>query len=72
MGLKKCNCLQDYNLIIEVNNLTSGLSSLCCRRQKHLCPGKSFYRALLDTVELSNSSVTFQIINEECKVGGCL
>ncbi|XP_015275543.1 PREDICTED: neutral alpha-glucosidase C [Gekko japonicus] len=38
------------------------------RRQKHLCPGKSLYRALLDTVELSDSSVKFQIINEECKV----
>ncbi|XP_077178869.1 neutral alpha-glucosidase C isoform X2 [Paroedura picta] len=38
------------------------------RRQKHLCLRKSRYRALLDTVELSDSSVSFQIINEEYKV----
>ncbi|XP_061467295.1 neutral alpha-glucosidase C isoform X2 [Rhineura floridana] len=38
------------------------------RRQKRLCPGKSLYRALLDTVELSNSYVKFEIVNEECKV----
>ncbi|XP_060117238.1 neutral alpha-glucosidase C isoform X1 [Heteronotia binoei] len=38
------------------------------RRQKLLFPGKSLYRALLDTVELSDSSVKFQILNEECKV----
>ncbi|XP_054826887.1 neutral alpha-glucosidase C isoform X2 [Eublepharis macularius] len=38
------------------------------RRQKRLCPGKSSYRAFMDTVELSNRSVKFQIINEECKV----
>ncbi|XP_053239547.1 neutral alpha-glucosidase C isoform X1 [Podarcis raffonei] len=37
------------------------------RRQKRLCPGKSLYRALLDTVELSHSHVKFQIVSEECK-----
>ncbi|XP_034968102.2 neutral alpha-glucosidase C isoform X2 [Zootoca vivipara] len=37
------------------------------RRQKRLCPGKSVYRALLDTVELSHSHVKFQIVSEECK-----
>ncbi|XP_053141818.1 neutral alpha-glucosidase C isoform X2 [Hemicordylus capensis] len=38
------------------------------RRQKRLCPGKSSYRALLDTMDLSNGNVKFQIINEECKI----
>ncbi|XP_032084957.1 neutral alpha-glucosidase C isoform X2 [Thamnophis elegans] len=38
------------------------------RRQKCLCPGKSPYQALLQTVELSNSNVKFQIFNEENKV----
>ncbi|KAL7992412.1 hypothetical protein Chor_016668 [Crotalus horridus] len=38
------------------------------RRQKCLSPGKSPYQALLQTVELSNSNVKFQIFNEESKV----
>ncbi|XP_034273663.1 neutral alpha-glucosidase C isoform X3 [Pantherophis guttatus] len=38
------------------------------RRQKRLCPGKSPYQALLQTVELSNSNVKFQIFNEDSKV----
>uniref|UniRef100_A0A8D2JEM3 Glycoside hydrolase family 31 N-terminal domain-containing protein n=1 Tax=Varanus komodoensis TaxID=61221 RepID=A0A8D2JEM3_VARKO len=40
---------------------------LCVRRQKHLCPGKPSYRALLDTVEISKERVKFQINNEEDK-----
>uniref|UniRef100_A0A8C6YDM5 Glucosidase alpha, neutral C n=1 Tax=Naja naja TaxID=35670 RepID=A0A8C6YDM5_NAJNA len=38
------------------------------RRQKRLSPGKSPYQALLQTVELSNSNVKFQIFNEDSKV----
>ncbi|POI33828.1 hypothetical protein CIB84_002420 [Bambusicola thoracicus] len=38
------------------------------RRQKLLHPGKSLYRALLDTVTLSDENVKFQIIHEENKV----
>ncbi|XP_058017993.1 neutral alpha-glucosidase C isoform X2 [Ahaetulla prasina] len=38
------------------------------RRQKRLCPGKSPYQALLQTVELFNSNVKFQIFNEDSKV----
>ncbi|XP_027673962.2 neutral alpha-glucosidase C isoform X1 [Chelonia mydas] len=38
------------------------------RRQKLLHPGKSLYRALLDSVTLCNDSVKLQIINEENKV----
>ncbi|OXB63369.1 hypothetical protein ASZ78_001945 [Callipepla squamata] len=38
------------------------------RRQKLLHPGKSLYRALLDTVTLSDGNVKFQIIHEENKV----
>ncbi|KAK9409746.1 neutral alpha-glucosidase C [Crotalus adamanteus] len=37
-------------------------------RQKCLSPGKSPYQALLQTVELSNGNVKFQIFNEESKV----
>nr|XP_006130414.1 neutral alpha-glucosidase C isoform X1 [Pelodiscus sinensis]XP_025044103.1 neutral alpha-glucosidase C isoform X1 [Pelodiscus sinensis] len=35
------------------------------RRQKLLHPGKSLYKALLDSVTLCNDSVTLQIINEK-------
>ncbi|KAM4667279.1 neutral alpha-glucosidase C isoform 5-T5 [Amazona ochrocephala] len=38
------------------------------RRQKLLHPGKSSYRALLDSVTLSDENVKFQIIHEENKV----
>uniref|UniRef100_A0A8C3KDR0 Glycoside hydrolase family 31 N-terminal domain-containing protein n=1 Tax=Calidris pygmaea TaxID=425635 RepID=A0A8C3KDR0_9CHAR len=38
------------------------------RRQKLLPPGKSLYRALLDSVTLSDENVKFQIIHEENKV----
>ncbi|XP_048803467.1 neutral alpha-glucosidase C [Lagopus muta] len=38
------------------------------RRQKLLRPGKSLYRALLDTVSLSDENVKFQITHEENKV----
>ncbi|NXU81320.1 GANC glucosidase, partial [Oreotrochilus melanogaster] len=38
------------------------------RRQKLLHPGKSLYRALLDSVTLSDENVKFQIIHEENQV----
>uniref|UniRef100_A0A672TRB7 Glucosidase alpha, neutral C n=1 Tax=Strigops habroptila TaxID=2489341 RepID=A0A672TRB7_STRHB len=38
------------------------------RRQKLLHPGKSSYRALLESVTLSDENVKFQIIHEENKV----
>ncbi|NXW55644.1 GANC glucosidase, partial [Eurystomus gularis] len=38
------------------------------RRQKRLDPGKSLYRAVLDSVMLSDENVKFQIIHEENKV----
>lgn len=38
------------------------------RRQKLLHPGKSLYRAVLDSVTLSDENVRFQIIHEENKV----
>ncbi|XP_052638158.1 neutral alpha-glucosidase C isoform X3 [Harpia harpyja] len=38
------------------------------RRQKLLRPGKSLYRALLDSVTSSDENVKFQIIHEEHKV----
>jgi len=42
---------------------------LCvCRRQRELKPGLSPYRALLDTLELSDSRITLQLINDNNKV----
>lgn len=38
------------------------------RRQKLLRPGESLYRAVLDSVTLSDENVRFQIIHEENKV----
>lgn len=39
-----------------------------CRRQRELKPGQSPYRALLDTLELSDSRLTLQLINDNNKV----
>lgn len=39
-----------------------------CRRQRELKPGQSPYRALLDTLELSNSRLSLQLINDNNKV----
>lgn len=39
-----------------------------CRRQRELKPSHSPYRALLDTLELSDSRLTLQLINDNNKV----
>lgn len=39
-----------------------------CRRQRELKPSRSPYRALLDTLELSDSRLTLQLINDNNKV----
>ncbi len=39
-----------------------------CRRQRELKPGQSPYRALLDTLELSKSRLTLQLIDDNNKV----
>ena len=41
-----------------------------CRRQRSFQPGRSPYRALLDSLQLSPESVTVQLINEVTKVRG--
>lgn len=38
------------------------------RRQRAMKPGQSPYRALLDTLELSDSRLTLQLINDNNKV----
>lgn len=38
------------------------------RRQRALKPGESPYRALLETMELTNTKLTLQLINDKNKV----
>lgn len=38
------------------------------RRQRALKPGQSPYRALLETLELTNTKLTLQLINDNNKV----
>ena len=38
------------------------------RRQRALKPGESPYRALLETMELTNTRLTLQLINDNNKV----
>lgn len=40
------------------------------RRQRALKAGESPYRALLETMELTNTKLTLQLINDKNKVGG--
>uniref|UniRef100_A0A8C1EVD9 Glucosidase II alpha subunit a n=2 Tax=Cyprinus carpio TaxID=7962 RepID=A0A8C1EVD9_CYPCA len=42
--------------------------NICVVRQRELKPGQSPYRALLDTLELSNSRLSLQLINDNNKV----
>lgn len=39
------------------------------RRQRALKAGESPYRALLETMELTNTKLTLQLINDKNKVG---
>lgn len=39
------------------------------RRQRSLKAGESPYRALLETMELTNTKLTLQLINDKNKVG---
>uniref|UniRef100_A0A671KTW5 Neutral alpha-glucosidase AB n=1 Tax=Sinocyclocheilus anshuiensis TaxID=1608454 RepID=A0A671KTW5_9TELE len=53
---------------VDRSNFKTCEQSAFCKRQKELKPGQSPYRALLDTLELSDSRITLQLINDNNKV----
>ncbi|KAG1957789.1 neutral alpha-glucosidase AB [Pimephales promelas] len=60
-------CLSAAQAVDRSNFKTCDQSSFC-KRQRELKPGLSPYRALLDTLELSDSRITLQLINDNNKV----
>lgn len=53
---------------MDRSNFKTCEQSSFCRRQRSFQPGRSPYRALLDSLQLSPESVTVQLINEVTKV----
>ncbi|KAA0716277.1 Neutral alpha-glucosidase AB [Triplophysa tibetana] len=53
---------------VDRSNFKTCHQSSFCQRQRELKPGQSPYRALLDTLELSNSRLALQLINDNNKV----
>ncbi|XP_057213820.1 neutral alpha-glucosidase AB isoform X1 [Triplophysa rosa] len=53
---------------VDRSNFKTCDQSSFCKRQRELEPGQSPYRALLDTLELSNSRLALQLINDNNKV----
>uniref|UniRef100_A0A3B1KI47 Neutral alpha-glucosidase AB n=1 Tax=Astyanax mexicanus TaxID=7994 RepID=A0A3B1KI47_ASTMX len=53
---------------VDRSNFKTCDQSSFCKRQRELMPGQSPYRALLDTLELSDSRITLQLINDNNKV----
>ncbi|XP_077062825.1 neutral alpha-glucosidase AB isoform X4 [Siphateles boraxobius] len=53
---------------VDRSNFKTCDQSSFCKRQRELKPGQSPYRALLDTLELSDSRITLQLINDNNKV----
>ncbi|XP_066514405.1 neutral alpha-glucosidase AB isoform X2 [Hoplias malabaricus] len=53
---------------VDRSNFKTCEQSSFCKRQRELKPGQSPYRALLDTLELSDSRITLQLINDNNKV----
>uniref|UniRef100_A0A673L8T6 Neutral alpha-glucosidase AB-like n=1 Tax=Sinocyclocheilus rhinocerous TaxID=307959 RepID=A0A673L8T6_9TELE len=53
---------------VDRSNFKTCDQSAFCKRQRELKPGQSPYRALLDTLELSDSRLTLQLINDNNKV----
>ncbi|KAF4113716.1 neutral alpha-glucosidase AB [Onychostoma macrolepis] len=53
---------------VDRSNFKTCDQSAFCKRQRELKPSQSPYRALLDTLELSNSRLTLQLINDNNKV----
>ncbi|XP_051929515.1 neutral alpha-glucosidase AB isoform X1 [Hippocampus zosterae] len=55
-------------LAVERANFKTCDQSAFCKRQRALNPGQSPYRALLETMELTNSRLTLQLKNDKNKV----
>ncbi|XP_031467814.1 neutral alpha-glucosidase AB-like [Phasianus colchicus] len=53
---------------VDRSNFKTCEQSSFCRRQRSFQPGRSPYRALLDSLQLSPESVTVQVVNEATKV----
>ncbi|XP_016307414.1 neutral alpha-glucosidase AB-like isoform X3 [Sinocyclocheilus anshuiensis] len=53
---------------VDRSNFKTCDQSAFCKHQRELKPGQSPYRALLDTLELSDSRLTLQLINDNNKV----
>ncbi|XP_048884257.1 neutral alpha-glucosidase AB [Brienomyrus brachyistius] len=53
---------------VDRGNFKTCDQSAFCKRQRAMKPGQSPYRALLDTLELSDSRLTLQLINDNNKV----
>ncbi|MBN3316980.1 GANAB glucosidase, partial [Atractosteus spatula] len=60
-------CLQLVQAVDRSNFKTCEQSSFC-KRQRAVQPGQSPYRALLDTLQLSDSRLSLQLLNEHNKV----
>ncbi|KAJ4946512.1 hypothetical protein JOQ06_024178 [Pogonophryne albipinna] len=53
---------------VDKGNFKTCDQSSFCKRQRALKPGESPYRALLETMELTNTRLTLQLINDNNKV----
>ncbi|XP_076130945.1 neutral alpha-glucosidase AB-like isoform X1 [Alosa pseudoharengus] len=53
---------------VDRSNFKTCEQSAFCKRQKDVKPGQSPYRALLETLELSDTRLTLQLINDNNKV----
>ncbi|XP_062391827.1 neutral alpha-glucosidase AB-like [Sardina pilchardus] len=53
---------------VDRSNFKTCDKSAFCKRQRDVKPGQSPYRALLETLELSNTRLTLQLINDNNKV----
>uniref|UniRef100_A0A671KQS0 Neutral alpha-glucosidase AB-like n=1 Tax=Sinocyclocheilus anshuiensis TaxID=1608454 RepID=A0A671KQS0_9TELE len=58
----------DSAFAVDRGNFKTCDQSSFCKRQRALKPGQSPYRALLETLELSDSRLTLQLINDNNKV----
>uniref|UniRef100_A0A8C9VE92 Glucosidase II alpha subunit n=1 Tax=Scleropages formosus TaxID=113540 RepID=A0A8C9VE92_SCLFO len=53
---------------VDRSNFKTCIQSSFCKRMRDVVPGHSPYRALLETLELSNTRLTLQLINDNNKV----
>ncbi|XP_043113928.1 neutral alpha-glucosidase AB-like isoform X2 [Puntigrus tetrazona] len=71
MGLLSVVCVSLFfssAFAVDRGNFKTCDQSAFCKRQRALKPGQSPYRALLETLELSDSRLTLQLINDNNKV----